>query len=59
MYEDIDQDIYEYYLDTINNNGGDRELAIAETSLYFMKDDTLIEDIINSIENSIEGEDYA
>lgn len=59
LFEDIDQDIYDFYLDTYKNNGGDYVMAVAETSLYFMEDEDFIENIIESIENKEEEEEDA
>mgnify|MGYP001587156701 CR=1 FL=1 len=58
-YEDIDSDIYSFYRESVSNSGGDVKLAIAEASVFFMEDETFIEDVIDKIENGIEEDENA
>jgi len=44
-YDNIDEDMYNFYIDCLRNNH-DEMLSIAETSLFFMEDETFIEDAI-------------
>lgn len=48
-YMDIKDDVYDYYIESYNSNEGDSALAIAEASVYFLMDESLIENIINSV----------
>ena len=57
LYEDIDEDIYSFYMESFKGSDGDVTLAIAEASLFFMEDETFIEDAIRRYINGEENED--
>lgn len=48
-YDDIDADVYSFYLSSLASHG-DKFVAIAEASVFFMEDETFIEDIIGKYE---------
>ncbi len=46
-YDDIDEEIYQYYIDCLDNNEGDEYLAVVETADNFIEDEDFIETIVN------------
>ena len=57
LFEEINQEIYRYYLDTLVAMDEDKEAAIWQTALSYNEDITFIEDIIKQFEYGCEMED--